>query len=117
MNEKEYIEYIENYTSDANYEGLHMLLELRPNLIKDTYPLFVKLTTGNKKLSTDRALQHIIEDELAYGHMSNINYTDKLIQKIISNRSIEVKTLETAVKILRKKRKKMIAEKKLENKT
>lgn len=38
--------------------------------------------------------------------MSNINYTDKLIQKIISNRSIEVKTLETAVKILRKKREK-----------
>lgn len=66
MNEKEYIEYIENYTSDADYEGLHMLLESRPNLIKDTYPLFVKLTTGNKKLSIDRALQHIIEEELAW---------------------------------------------------
>lgn len=66
MNKEEYIEYIEGYTSDADYEGLHMHLEINPDLIKDTYPLFEKLMKENPSLSATQVANRVLEEELAW---------------------------------------------------
>lgn len=65
LTENEFVEKIDGYSSDADYEDLHLYMEgINPNLFNEQYPKYVAL--NKKGVSDDSAVNTILEDELGW---------------------------------------------------
>lgn len=63
---KEFIDEIEDYTSDCTYEGLHYYVEAVPSTFSDCYKEYVDLVTLG--VSSENAIKRIAEITLRFAY-------------------------------------------------